>query len=699
MNNVENKIKKEATGVLIRVILFLVYYFSLILLGIGLFVGAALVTVNFPYSIIEHASVRLWIFLMVSFVAMWFFCIQMGLYLIRPIFGIDRDSADIIRPEITKEECPELFSIIGDIALATGNKMPKHVYLSPEVNAFVSYDSTSIWSIFIPTRKNLTIGIGLLKGLNKSELKAIIGHEFGHFSQKTMRIGTITYHLLLVIQDIIAFTEENQKEDAIARASGDYKWYFHLASYPIRFITGRTIAFYRYIEKKNRSLSRYMEYEADNVACQIVGTNAHISALCKLEILSMRYNVYEHTLQALLSEKHYLENFMEGYRYCYQVLSEDESLPIEYTNILRSRVGDDAVFDSRVSIIDGWNTHPTLRERIENARMHDSNQIKINNEDASLLLSDDILNTVGLSRQKEIVCDLNLPHGWGSVESISFNDFKQWLLNYMKMTRLPHYLFPFLNNSIVRFDIPTNKELENEEISSPFTDKNRNMLLEFTQADRDLDTLRNIQQEKDEIHFVYDGKKDIDISKALELHTSYISQFNHLIGELDINIYKFLWKNTKDKQHLQITYWLLFYSNDCLYALQNFRREVENITSTLQFYQDNGAQISLNQDYMFHLSQEFRKVFSHFDFDNISAFCGHWTGTNDVSVDVKLKEWQAYLQSDCSSFDNSYVVIREVWTLMMRIFEVTNNERKMRALYAYKGELYEEEESCQETES
>ena len=41
---IENKIKSEATSVLVRVVLFIIYYIVLILIGLGLFAAAFGVT-------------------------------------------------------------------------------------------------------------------------------------------------------------------------------------------------------------------------------------------------------------------------------------------------------------------------------------------------------------------------------------------------------------------------------------------------------------------------------------------------------------------------------------------------------------------------------------------------------------------------------------------------------------------------------
>ena len=196
INTIENKIRKEATTVLWRVILFIVYYIVLILCGIGLFFAAFGVTWLLIHALSEtsHINLRFIVVIFMLWLAMWWFCIQISWYLIKPLFTFHKRSNEN-RFEVKRADCPELFSLIEDVAKSTGNKMPKHVYLTAEVNACVFYNSTSIWAIFFPTRKNLMVGLGLLQGMNKDEVKAILGHEFGHFSQQTMRVGSISYRL------------------------------------------------------------------------------------------------------------------------------------------------------------------------------------------------------------------------------------------------------------------------------------------------------------------------------------------------------------------------------------------------------------------------------------------------------------------------------------------------------------------------
>ena len=685
MSNINQKIKEEATSVLTRVLLFLLYYVGLIVLGICLFVVAGWITIQIPgiLSDLEYINIRLLIFAFLAFLAMWYFCIEIGLYLIRPLLGVSEPTV-YNGKEVSSDECPELFSLIDDVASKTGNPMPSHVYITSEVNASVSYDSVSLWSVFFPPKKNLTIGTGLLYGMNKSEIKAILSHEFGHFSQETMRIGTLTYRLLLVTRDIFEFTQERQKDEAIAKAKPDYKWYFHLASGPINFITKQTINFYRYIEKKNRSLSRYMEFEADNVACKNAGVEAHISALCKLDILSQRHNIFENGIATLLSEGHYLEDYFEGYKYMFGLLAEDESLHVDHQDILSSPISDETAFASRVRVIDGWNTHPSLGERIDNAKAQKSGEVVIDKDDACNLIPLEVFNSVGENRQKDIAVGLDKPVSWGKITPMTMVEFKTWLPDKIKNHKLPHYLQPFVNKAIVSIKLPSDEELVNEEIMSPFTKENRDMMLEFTQAGRDWDTLVGIKQSEDEIHFTYDGK-EIDISSAIEQHKSYLESFNSRLEELDKKIYKYIWKHSEDKPHLHAMYWLMFFSNDGLHALQRLHQAADEIISTMRFYKENGSPVQINDDYLRDMSKGFREVMTSFDFDTVSTLCGGWDVGEGKTVNQLLQEWQEYLAVDSTSFDGTVNRIEEVWYLLARMFNVSNGDWLQCMVSAYEG--------------
>src|SRR5690606_17844105 len=101
-----------------------------------------------------------------------------------------------------EQEQPVLFEFIRTLSKETRTPFPKRIYLSSDVNAAVFYDS-NFWSMLLPVRKNLQIGLALVNSVNLSELKAILAHEFGHFSQRSMKLGSYVYNVNQVIYNLL----------------------------------------------------------------------------------------------------------------------------------------------------------------------------------------------------------------------------------------------------------------------------------------------------------------------------------------------------------------------------------------------------------------------------------------------------------------------------------------------------------------
>lgn len=153
MQNTSQEIKRAVVGELLRIILFVIYYIFHIALGFGLFVGAYFVC---KYSLLAVASddavlgVLLFFGLIVN-IAVWILAVMVGVYLIKPLFKFSK-SCNPKRVEVTERECPKLFTMIRSVATATRCPIPNYVYLSPDVNACVFYD-TSSGAYYFPLRK------------------------------------------------------------------------------------------------------------------------------------------------------------------------------------------------------------------------------------------------------------------------------------------------------------------------------------------------------------------------------------------------------------------------------------------------------------------------------------------------------------------------------------------------------------------
>jgi Zn-dependent protease with chaperone function len=195
-------------------------------------------------------------------------------------FFLKRDKSEEI--EITQEEEPELFAFIYKIADEANAPRPHKVYLSNSVNAAVFYD-LSILNLIFPSKKNLIIGLGLANTLNLNEFKAVLAHEFGHFTQKSMIIGRWVYIANQVAVQII------HKRDALdgflsALSHFDLRvaWIGWILSIIIWSIRAVAETFFQLVLYTQRALSREMEFHADLVAVSLTGSDALINGLHKL---------------------------------------------------------------------------------------------------------------------------------------------------------------------------------------------------------------------------------------------------------------------------------------------------------------------------------------------------------------------------------------------------------------------------------
>ena len=677
IEEIENRIRKEASTVLGRVILFLVYYIMLILIGISLFVAAFGITWLLLGLLSELHSIngRLLLWGGILWLAMWWFCLQIAWYLVKPLFSIHRASNEN-RREIYRSDCPELFSVIEDIASKTGNKMPKHVYLSAELNACVFYNSTSIWSIFLPTRKNLMVGIGLLQGMSKDELRAILAHEFGHFSQQTMKVGSITYRLLIIIRGMIEFAQDEQKKAVLSRSDNDSwsKW-FHLASGPMVFITKQTIKFYNYIEKKNRSLSRWMEFEADSVACRIVGAKPFVSSLCKLEVLSGHYGLFENVVAKLLHERRYIIDYEKGYEIVEKLIADDENLLISYDTPLETLVSDEARFPSKVSIIDGWNTHPSTVERIENASQFMDIKTDVKYEDARTFVNTSIQSEIGLIRQHFICEHVDNPIPWNDMKEMSIEEFHAWVVEQFKNNRIPDFLFPFVNKKVVHFELPSEEKME-KAVESPFTKPNRDLILEFNSGLNDWQTLNELSSDNIK-RFLYNGSSYEDVNQAIELHKQYLDGINDKLVDLEQAIFLYLCQQTGNKDNVTRIYWMIFYGSDSVNEMKDVLDLASAIKQQAQLYYENGQSFYLNNEVKNDLLQKLWDFLRSFDYEKVNKVCGSWTYGEEELVNKLLQQWHAFASTKCDysiGSDALMEMIDGIYGLLVQLYNSGKSE-------------------------
>lgn len=217
------------------------------------------------------------------------------------------------RIKLDNDANPELVEFINNICIETGAPRPKSIYVDPDVNAYVSY--SNMWlSLILPVKKDLTIGMGLISCLNLNEFKAVTSHEFGHFAQSSMKIGSYIISANTIIHDMI-FTRDKWDEILEKWRGTDIR--LSAAAWvitPIIWLIRQVLKlFYSFLNVMYSSLSREMEFNADKVAVSTSGSEAIISGLWKLDDGVNKWNATINYAYLAAQKKLYTKNLYEHY--------------------------------------------------------------------------------------------------------------------------------------------------------------------------------------------------------------------------------------------------------------------------------------------------------------------------------------------------------------------------------------------------
>lgn len=372
--------KKQARRAIGSVVLFIVTYLVLLVLAIGLTIacvsGGIFLIALYPTFITLALGVGL---------------ASLGvlvlIFLVKFVSQSRQDDKSHLL-EVTREAEPKLFAMIEELVTEVETSFPKRVYLSGDVNASVSYDS-SFWSMFLPVRKNLQIGIGLVNSLTISELKAVLAHEFGHFSQRTMKVGSYVYNVNQVVFNMLFQNDGyNNLIQRWGSVSGYFSIFIGLAKGVILGIQGILRKLYEVVNKSYLGLSREMEFHADEIAAQVVGSEPFQQALLRITIADQAMNTVLHFYDTEAMRKTRSQNIFREQSFVMRFLADQnnihviDGLPLlthqEYSRFNRSKL----------VIKDQWASHPTTEERVERLQELNHERKTNSNELAGLLFSD-----------------------------------------------------------------------------------------------------------------------------------------------------------------------------------------------------------------------------------------------------------------------------------------------------------------------
>jgi heat shock protein HtpX len=169
-------------------------------------------------------------------------------------------------PQLTAHDQPELFEMVSSLSRATGEAMPKEVYLIADVNAWVAQRGGILG---VGSRRVMGLGLPLMRILSLTQLRAVLAHEFGHYYGGDTRLGPLVYNM----RSAIGRTVYNlARQNSIL-----YKPFAWYGSGALRLTQG---------------VSRQQEHAADGLAARTVGARPLAEALRIIHSGAMAYVPY-----------------------------------------------------------------------------------------------------------------------------------------------------------------------------------------------------------------------------------------------------------------------------------------------------------------------------------------------------------------------------------------------------------------------
>lgn len=532
--------KAQTTKAVMSIVLFVIVYLLIILMTLALTIlciyGAIMLIVNFPRLITIILGIGLG---------------SVGILLLMFLFKFIFKSHKADRShllEITRSDEPELFKLIDDIVEEVDTTFPKKVYLSSDVNASVFYDS-NFWSMFFPIRKNLQIGLGLVNCVSEEELKSILAHEFGHFSQKTMKVGSYVYNVNQVIFNLLF---DNEGYDSLiqrwANVSGYFAIFAVLASNIIEGIKWILVKMYGVVNKSYMGLSREMEFHADEIAANVTGYEPLKNALLRLEFADFSYNSVLSFYETKVSKSIRSENLFKEHSFVMNHLANKNEIPIK-NNLPQVTIDEFNKFDkSKLVIKDQWASHPSTEERIKRLELLDVPPPNTEYNPANTIFKniEEIQKKLTERKFKEVIYK-------EKVQILPFDHFQKDFQKEQTENSFSKIYNGYYNSkNIIPFELDDiNTEAEGIVFDDLFSKQKNDLIYMAIAIENDLEILKQISEKNIQVKtFDYDGKKykRNESKKVISTLEKELEKLNEQIKQNDIEVFKYFKAIEKDSK-------------------------------------------------------------------------------------------------------------------------------------------------------
>lgn len=631
------KFKSQVYKAIFSIALFIIVYLALLVLAVGIFVGCIYLAIAMISTVPNFVTVMLGI----SIVGVGVFILY---FMVKFLFTKNKTDYSYLT-EVNLTDEPELFQMIQELVDEIGTDFPKKVYLSGQVNASVFYDS-GFWSMFLPVKKNLHIGMGLINATTVTELKGILAHEFGHFSQKSMKVGSYVYNVNRIIYNLLY---ENDDYNNTITSWAEKNGYFALLI-NISFAFNKMIQYllqfmYKIVNVSYMGLSREMEFHADEIAANTVGSQPMINSMLRMDLASNSLenviNYYNRNIENSITTS----NIFPQHTLAMNFMANNNKIAIEHSLPKVESDFYERFNQSKLVIKNQWESHPATDERVVAFKNLAVSSKQIDNRPATLLFQN-ITQTQERITQK-MFSEIVYP------ETPTEEDISRFEASIKKEYEDNKY--PDLYNGYYDHHSVTNLDLDFL-IQAPSTDLTLETLFNNTMVElvyskngltNDLETLKQIARKDFKIKsFDYAGNK-YKAANAQLLVDNLERELANLEEKIKFNdqeIFKFFYtKALLKSEHAK----LLQYYKDFLKVITQHEHKA-------QFYIDMHEKFSFSYEQK--QRDEINKLLkNYYAFEK--RFKAELTATledelyqNAITPEVRT-QFEAYLDKDLSYFD------------------------------------------------
>ena len=231
-------------------------------------------------------------------------------------------------PRLKREKYPRLFKELEVVAGATKQTMPVEVYLVPDVNAWVMQRGGIMG---FGSRRVMGLGLPLMRILTRSQFRAVLAHEFGHYHSGDTKIGPWIYKTRAAIGRTL---------DAL----GSRSW--------LSWLQAPFLWYGKMFLRITHAVSRRQEFVADELAARTVGAEPLTDGLRTVHRVAPAFAFYWHTECSPVLRAGFLPPLADGFDQYVRAGQIAEQMDKHLEAQLAG------------SAADPYDTHPPLKDRI-----------------------------------------------------------------------------------------------------------------------------------------------------------------------------------------------------------------------------------------------------------------------------------------------------------------------------------------------